>query len=77
MSYVPCEPILHKASKITSKRLDEEHDDFVLIAKMFQLRGGVVYVKKIAAWVIQDEGNDLFCRHRSGENTAQMGFLLN
>ena len=52
MSYVPFYPVLNKSSRITSKRLDEEDDDFILISKMFMNRGGVVYLKKITNWII-------------------------
>ncbi len=52
MSYIPASPVLSKSIKITSRRLDEEDDDFILISKMFMNRGGVVYLKKIVNWII-------------------------
>ena len=52
MTYIPAHPILKNAPKITSKRLDQEDDDYLLISKMFLNRGGVVYIKKITNWIL-------------------------
>jgi len=31
MSYVPAQPLLHKSTKISARRLDEEDEDYGLI----------------------------------------------
>lgn len=53
MSYVPARPLFHGTSKVSSRRLEEDDDDHLLISKMFSNRGGVVYIKKVVAWVIE------------------------
>ena len=64
MSYIPCYPILHDSPKITSRRLDQEDDDYLLISRMFLSRGGIVYLKKITSWILQENGESLFKRHQ-------------
>lgn len=77
MSYVPCYPIVRGGTKVSSRRLEEEDQDFLLISKMFFSRGGVVYVKKIVTWVVEEGEKEIYGRHCGAVEGSSMGFLLN
>ena len=76
MSYIPAYPILKKAPKITSRRLQQDDDDYLLISKMFESRGGVVYIKKLTNWLLEENEEEVFGRY-GAKYQPHMGFLLN
>jgi hypothetical protein len=74
MSYVPPLPLSrHSKSTVSALRLDESYDDYQLIAKMFESRGGVVYVRKVCGWGLTEEGEDIW---GAWGGLGSMGFLL-
>lgn len=76
MSYIPACPIPHGADLTSGRRLDPSDDEYILIAHMFEGRGGVIYVKKVNRWCVKESGRELFPKY--GENSvSSMGFLLN
>jgi hypothetical protein len=56
MSYIPAASILQGADLTSGRRLDPNDDEFVLISRMFEGRGGVIYVKKVNRWCVMESG---------------------
>jgi hypothetical protein len=56
MSYIPASSLPLAADLTSGRRLDAQDDEFVLISRMFQNRGGVIYVKKVNRWNIIEDG---------------------
>lgn len=68
MSYVPASPITLGADLTSGRRLDPSDDEFILISRMFEGRGGVKYVKKVNRWCVMESGREVFPKY--GENNA-------
>lgn len=54
MSYVPSRPLFRDSNKVSSNRLEEDDDEYLLISNMFSSRGGVAYIKKVMAWKLRE-----------------------
>jgi hypothetical protein len=52
LSYVPAVQLRRGADLTSGKRLETSDDEHVIISKMFENRGGAIYVKKINRWNI-------------------------
>jgi hypothetical protein len=75
MSYVPAVPILAGASDISGKRLEPDDDEFLLIERMFQNKGGIIYLKKINLWSTHEAGESIFSKSTATLKSS-LGFLL-
>ena len=75
MSYVPAAPMLSGAGNVCGKRLEADDDEFLLIDRMFQFKGGIVYLKKISLWAISEGGENIFSKSTRNQQPT-LGFLL-
>lgn len=75
MSYVPAVTLLVGASNVSGKRLETDDDEFLLIERMFQFKGGIVYLKKINLWAISEGGENIFNKSTTNLKST-LGFLL-
>jgi hypothetical protein len=75
MSYVPAASLIVGASDVVGKRLEADDDEFLLIERMFQYKGGIVYLKKINLWTITEAGENIFSKNKANLNSS-LGFLL-
>lgn len=56
MSYIPACSLPRGADLTSGRRLDNQDDEYVLISRMFENRGGVTYIKKVNRWNILENG---------------------
>jgi hypothetical protein len=75
MSYVPAATLLVGAGNVSGKRLEADDDEFLLIERMFQFKGGIVYLKKINLWALSEAGENIFSKS-IGSIKSTLGFLL-